>query len=96
MDTGREGFVVDDLQDIETHFDEVAGYSSFEYIIAESYNAGFEFNMMTMIIEGEPWVISIADREKSHEIDGVVPHVSRIVYPSRFLRLESFPRLVIL
>ena len=80
----RGVFVVDDLQDIETHFDEVAGYSSFEYIIAESYNAGFEFNMMTMIVDGEPWVISIADREKSHEIDGVVPHVSRIVYPSRF------------
>lgn len=79
----RGVFVVNDVQAIESHFDEVTGYSSFDYLIAESYNDGFEFNMMTMVVDGEPWVVSIADREKSHEIEGVVPHVSRIVYPSK-------------
>ena len=79
----RGVFVANDVQTIESHFDEVISYSSFDYLIAESYNDGFEFNMMTMVIDGEPWVISIADREKSHEIEGVVPHVSRIVYPSK-------------
>ena len=36
------------------------------------------------MVDGQLRLLSIADREKSHEIEGDIPHVSRIVYPSRF------------
>lgn len=75
----------DDLKDIEEHFDEVASYSDFDYILAEEYNDGFEFNMMTWLVDGEPQVLSIADREKSVEVPNAIPHVSRCAYPSRLI-----------
>lgn len=75
----------DTLEEIEEHFDEIASYSDFDYILAEEYNDGFEFNMMTWLIDGDPQVLSIADREKSIEIPNAIPHVSRCAYPSRFI-----------
>lgn len=72
----------DTLEEIEEHFDEITSYSDFDYILAEEYNDGFEFNMMTWLVDGEPQVLSIADREKSVEIPNAIPHVSRCVYPS--------------
>lgn len=80
----RGVYVVDSAPQIEELFEEIAGYSSFDYIIAEEYNTGHEFNMMNWIMDGEPVVLSIADREKSQEIPLAIPHVSRIVYPSKF------------
>lgn len=79
----RGVYVFDSVEDIQSHFDEITSYSSFDYILAEEYNDGFECNMMNWIVDGEPIVISIADREKSTEIPHAIPHVSRITYPSR-------------
>ncbi|MFR7746467.1 MAG: ATP-grasp domain-containing protein [Eggerthellaceae bacterium] len=73
------------LEEIEAHFDEIASYSSFDYILAEHYNSGYEFNMMSWIVDGKPCVISIADREKSVEVPDAIPHVSRVAYPSRLI-----------
>ena len=53
--------------------------------MAEEYNDGFEFNMMTWLVDGDPQVLSIADREKSVEIPNAIPHVSRCAYPSRLI-----------
>lgn len=51
-------------------------------VLLESYQDGYEFNMTTWVRNGVVHVISIADREKSVETPGDLPHVSRIVYPS--------------
>lgn len=77
-------YVVNSAEEIRSHFSTTASYSSFDYILAETYNQGYEFNMMTWMVDGQLRLLSIADREKSHEIEGDIPHVSRIVYPSRF------------
>lgn len=53
-------------------------------VVVEEYNTGHEFNMMAWVSEGRVTVVSIADREKTPREAGEVPHVSRIVYPSRF------------
>lgn len=75
----------DTLKEIQDHFDEVASYSDFDYILAEEYNDGYEFNMMSWLVDGVPQVLSIADREKSVEIPNAIPHVSRCAYPSRLI-----------
>lgn len=79
-------YVLDDAEQVEERFDEVASYSSFDYILAERYNDGFEINMMSWIIDGEPVVLGMADREKTREVLHAIPHVSRNIYPSRFAK----------
>ena len=51
--------------------------------IMEEYNPDYEFNMIAWVADGAVHAVSIADREKSSEVSWEVPHVSRIVYPSR-------------
>ena len=80
----RGVYVVDRAEQIEERFDEIISYSSFDFILAEEYCEGFEFNMMNWMLDGEPVTLSVADREKSPSVPFAVPHVSRIVYPSRF------------
>ena len=81
----RGVYVVSRQEEIEERFDEITSYSDFDYILAEQYNDGYEFNMMNWIVDGKVVTLSIADREKSQEIPLAVPHVSRIVYPSRLI-----------
>ena len=50
--------------------------------MAEEYNDGQEFNIMTWIVDGEARIISIADREKIAFEDGEIPQVVRCAYPS--------------
>lgn len=75
-------FLLDAPEEVAERFDEVAACSGDDAILAEEYNDGFEFNMMTWVVGGVPVVLEIADREKSVEVPHVTPHVSRIVYPS--------------
>ena len=75
-------FLLETPEEVAERFDEVAAYSGGDAILVEEYNDGFEFNMMTWVVDGTPVVLEIADREKSAEIAHVTPHVSRIVYPS--------------
>ncbi len=82
----RGVLVAQNEAEVREHFTETCSYSSFGSVLAEPYNAGYEFNMMSWILNGQAHVLSIADREKSQEIEGAVPHVSRIVYPSRMMR----------
>lgn len=75
-------YLLDSPDRVAALFDDIASYSDADAILVEEYNDGFEFNMMTWIVDGSPRVLEIADREKSFEIPEATPHVSRIVYPS--------------
>lgn len=76
-------YLLDGPDEVSERFDEVAAYSGGgDAILVEEYDDGFELNMMTWVVGGEPVVLEIADREKSAELPHVTPHVSRIVYPS--------------
>lgn len=75
-------FLLETPGEVAERFDDVAAYSEGDAILVEEYNDGFEFNMMTWVVDGSPVVLEIADREKSTEVAHVTPHVSRIVYPS--------------
>lgn len=78
-------FVVDGPDEVRQRFDTTLGFCMNEPgVILEEYCTGYEFNMITWVSFGRVHVVSIADREKSHEIEGDIPHVSRLVYPSRF------------
>ena len=78
-------FCLSNPSQVSDYYDRVASYSSFDYIIAERYCTGHEFNMMSWIVDGEVVPISVADRETSTQFEHVIPHVSRIVYPSRLI-----------
>ena len=78
-------YVLENVEQVRERFDEIASYSTFDYILAEQYMDGFEFNMMNWIDGGEVYTLGIADREKTFEIPFAVPHVSRNVYPSRLI-----------
>lgn len=81
----RGVFVVGSAAEIRARFGETARYSiDSGQIMVEEYNDGREFNMMNWIMDGEVYPLSIADREKSVEIQGDIPHITRLVYPSRF------------
>jgi len=80
----RGVYVVETPDEIAERFDEIVSYSSFDFILAEEYNTGHEFNMMNWMLDGEPVTLSIADREKSQEVPHAIPHISRLVYPSVF------------
>ena len=81
----RGVYVLENADQVRERFDEIASYSSFDYILAERYNTGFELNMMNWILDGKPVVLGLADREKTQDVPLAVPHVSRNAYPSLFL-----------
>ena len=66
-------YLLDSVDEVMERFDDTASYSDSDVIVAEAYDDGHEFNMMSWIVDGEPHVLSIEDREKSHEIE----HVTR-------------------
>lgn len=78
----RGVYLLDTPDQVVERFDEVAGYSSADSIIVEEYDDGYELNMMSWVVDGEPIVLEIADREKTADVPLAIPHVSRIVYPS--------------
>ena len=81
----RGVFVVNSREEVRQRFAETAQYSiDSAQIMVEEYNDGYEFNMMNWIMDGEVYTLSIADREKTKEENGEIPHLTRLVYPSRF------------
>lgn len=79
-------YIVDSIEEIRKLFDRVSQYSTYpDDILIESYNDGLEFNMMNWMADGEVYTLGLADREKSVEIKGDIPHVSRVCYPSRVI-----------
>lgn len=79
-------YVVNSIEEIRGRFERTAHYSiGSSQILAEEYNTGYEFNMMNWILDGEVVTLSIADREKTRSINGDIPQIVRLVYPSRFM-----------
>lgn len=77
--------VLHSIGDIRSNFARTCETSGIKKILAEEYNDGYEFNMMTWILDGCVQVISIADREKSSAGANEIPISSRNVYPSRLM-----------
>ena len=79
----RGVFVVQNKEELRERFPETSKYSiGSDCIMVEEYNDGFEFNMMNWVLDGEVHTLSFADREKSVEVKGDIPHITRLVYPS--------------
>ena len=81
----RGVYVLESKDEVIARFDEIASFSSDGCILVEEYNCDKEINMMNWIVDGEPVVLGLADREKSTEIVHAIPHVSRCAYPSRII-----------
>lgn len=75
-------YVLEAPEEVVERFDDVARYSGGDAILVEEYNDGFELNTMSWVVDGEPVVLEVADREKTSDELRAIPHVSRIVYPS--------------
>lgn len=79
-------YVVNCMEELRERFTQTAHYSiGSSQIMVEEYNTGYEFNMMNWILDGEVVTLSIADREKTRSIDGNIPQLVRLVYPSRLM-----------
>lgn len=80
----RGVFVVDKPAQIRELFEESCKSSSLKNILAEEYHDGYEFNVTAWVLEGEAYILSIADREKTQVVKGQIPINTRNVYPSLF------------
>lgn len=81
----RGVLVLNSVKDIRDLFDEICETSEIKEILVEEYHDGYEFNMMTWILDGQVQVLSIADREKTSIGTRDIPISSRNVYPSRLI-----------
>lgn len=76
-------YVLNSTEEVRSYFDESCATSDIKQILVEEYHDGYEFNMMTWVLDGKVQVISIADREKTPISAHDIPISSRNVYPSR-------------
>lgn len=83
---GSKGiFVVKSPKEIRQQFDEVVKRSSGAQsnILVEEYSYGREYNMMSWVVDGKVYPISIADEKKTPQKGGTLPVVNRIAYPAK-------------
>lgn len=78
-------YISENLEELTEAAQKTAGFSDMPEILVEEYNDGYEFNMMTWVLNGKVHVISIADREKTSVAKGEIPISTRNVYPSRLM-----------
>lgn len=78
----RGVYILNSPLEIRECFQKVKGYSQKPEILVEEYQDGFEFNMMTWVLEGRVYVLSLADREKTPVNQREIPISTRNVYPS--------------
>lgn len=81
----RGVFVLHSPEEIRQNFDIICEISSVKQILIEEYNDGYEFNMMSWLVNGKVHVLGIADREKTPISGKEIPISSRNVYPSRLI-----------
>ena len=84
-------FIIKDQEQLAGSVRKTAEFTDLDEILIEEYNDGFEFNMMTWVLDGQVHVISIADREKTFVAKGEIPISTRNVYPSRLLSKVEKP-----
>lgn len=90
-------FVVQSAEELKAHFTETAqvGKDS-STVLLEEYDQGHEINMISWVADSVVHPVSLADREKCPLVEGGVPDVVRIVYPSRFTHEAAGPAVDIL
>ena len=84
-------FIIKDQEQLAGSVRKTAEFTDMDEILIEEYNDGFEFNMMTWVLDGQVHVISIADREKTSVAKGEIPISTRNVYPSRLMAKVERP-----
>ncbi len=84
-------YVVHNLEELKSAAFQTAEFTDLDEILVEEYNTGYEFNMMTWVLDGEVQIISIADREKTDIGAGEIPISTRNVYPSRLYSQVAQP-----
>lgn len=81
---GSKGiFLVKSIEEIREKFDEVVDRATKADILVEEFSQGREYNMMTWLVDGKVYPISIADRERTHRGPDVFPMLNRVAYPSK-------------
>lgn len=68
-----------------------ASFTDLPEILLEEYHTGYEFNLMSWVLDGKVHIISIADREKTEVHYGEIPISTRNVYPSRLYQQVAEP-----
>lgn len=81
----RGVLVLHSPEEIREEFHHICETSDIKQVLIEEYNDGYEFNMMTWILDGQVHVLSIADREKTAVDTRSIPVSTRNVYPSRLI-----------
>ena len=84
-------YISENLDELIEASQKTAEFSDMPEILVEEYNDGYEFNMMTWVLDGQVHVISIADREKTSVAKGEIPISTRNVYPSRLMAKVERP-----
>jgi carbamoylphosphate synthase large subunit len=84
-------YVANNIDELNEFAKKTAKYTDLCEILVEEYNPGYEFNMMTYVLDGKVNIISIADREKTQIAHGEIPISTRNVYPSRLLNHVAAP-----
>lgn len=75
-------YVVHNDQELQQAIQRTSTFTELDTILLEEYNEGYEFNLMSWVLEGKVHLISIADREKTEICYGEIPISTRNVYPS--------------
>ena len=84
-------YVVHNLEELKAAALQTAEFTDLDEILVEEYNTGYEFNMMTWVLDGNVQIISIADREKTSIGVNDIPISTRNVYPSCLYHQVSQP-----
>ncbi len=78
-------YVLNSPAEVHQYFSRACSTSRVKEIIVEEYNTGFEFNLMSWVLDGQVHILSIADREKTAVGTRDIPISTRNVYPSRLI-----------
>lgn len=82
-------YVVHNDQELFQAIQRTSAFTDLDEILLEEYNEGYEFNLMSWVLDGQVHIISIADREKTETQYGEIPISTRNVYPSCFYEQVS-------
>lgn len=88
---GSKGIhIVSSVEEVRQLFSEVVSRGSKDYILAEEYSKGREYNMMTWMSDGDIFPVELCDREKNPFDGKHFPVVNRTVYPAKeYLQSDS-------
>ncbi len=90
-------FVVGDAAEVEARFDDTSAIGKDrDAVLVEEYDEGAEINMIAWVADGTVYPVSLADREKCPLVEGGVPDVVRIVYPSAYALEAAVPATQVL